>query len=104
LKQGTSFLVYPEGSRSNDGRLQRFKKGAFVMAIKAAVPIVPVACAGAHRVIRKKEWRIRPGEVTVEFLPPIDASQYGMEQRDALATRVHDAIGRALPPDQRPLT
>jgi 1-acyl-sn-glycerol-3-phosphate acyltransferase len=103
LKEGTSFLVYPEGSRSNDGRLQSFKKGAFVMAITAGVPIVPVACAGAHRVIRKKEWRIRPGEISVEFLGPVDASPYTMEQRDALAQRVHDAIAAALPEDQKPL-
>jgi 1-acyl-sn-glycerol-3-phosphate acyltransferase len=103
LKKGISFLVYPEGSRSDDGRLQRFKKGAFLMAIKAGVPIVPVACAGAHRVIRKKEWRIRPGEITVEFLAPVDASQYTMEQRDALAQRVHNAIAAALPENQKPL-
>ena len=45
-KEGFSFLVYPEGTRSPDGRLQRFKKGAFVMAIEAGVPIVPVACSG----------------------------------------------------------
>lgn len=102
IRQGTSFLVYPEGTRSPDGRLQRFKKGAFVMAIKSGAPIVPVVCAGAHRVIRKKEWRIRPGEISVTFLPPVDASQYSIEQRDLLAACVHGAIAAALPPDQKP--
>jgi 1-acyl-sn-glycerol-3-phosphate acyltransferase len=102
IKEGTSFLVYPEGTRSPDGRLQRFKKGAFVMAIKSGAPIVPVACAGAHRVIRKREWRIRPGEISVTFLPALDPSQYTIEQRDQLAQRVHDAIAAALPPDQQP--
>ncbi len=48
LRAGQSFLIYPEGTRSEDGRLQKFKKGAVVMAIKAGVPIVPVACSGAH--------------------------------------------------------
>jgi len=49
MRAGQSFLIYPEGTRSPDGRLQTFKKGAAVMAIKAKVPIVPVACSGAHR-------------------------------------------------------
>src|SRR6202047_1464921 len=53
LKAGQSFLIYPEGTRSPDGRLQEFKRGAVVMAIKAGVPIVPVACSGAHRVMGK---------------------------------------------------
>jgi 1-acyl-sn-glycerol-3-phosphate acyltransferase len=103
LKQGQSFLIYPEGTRSPDGRLQTFKKGAAVMAIKAGVPIVPMTCAGAHRVMRKRSLRIYPGEIQVEFLAPIDASQYTFEERDELNNRVHDAMAAALPPDQRPL-
>jgi len=102
LRAGQSFLIYPEGTRSPDGRLQEFKKGAVVMAIKAGVPIVPIACSGAHRVMRKRSLRIHPGEVLVEFLAPIDASQYSFEQRDELNARVHDAMAAGLPPDQRP--
>jgi 1-acyl-sn-glycerol-3-phosphate acyltransferase len=102
MKQGFSFLVYPEGTRSPDGRLQRFKKGAFVMAIEAGVPIVPVMCAGAHRVMRKKSLVIQPGTVTVRFAKPIDAAAYTIERRDELARRVHDAIAVELPPDQKP--
>src|SRR5579864_1835546 len=67
IKTGSSFLVYPEGTRSPDGRLQRFKKGAFVMAIEAGVPIVPVACSGAHRIMKKNSLIIHPGRVTVRF-------------------------------------
>src|SRR5690349_7005447 len=92
MKAGQSFLIYPEGTRSPDGRLQEFKKGAVVMAIKAGVPIVPIACSGAHRVMRKRSLRIHPGEVLVEFLAPIDASQYSFEQRDELNARVHDVM------------
>ena len=103
LRQGQSFLIYPEGTRSPDGRLQTFKKGAAVMAIKAGVPIVPVVCAGAHRVMRKRSLRIYPGEINVEFLSPVDAAQYTFEQRDALTHRVHDAMAGALAPDQRPI-
>lgn len=102
LREGVSFLVYPEGTRSPDGRLLPFKKGSFVMAIRAAVPIVPVACAGAHRVMRKGELRIHPGEIVVRFQPPIDGSAYTLEQRDELAARVHAALAAGLPPDQQP--
>src|SRR5260221_5431338 len=84
LRSGQSFLIYPEGTRSPDGRLQSFKKGAVVMAIKAGVPIVPIACSGAHKVMRKRSLRIYPGEILVEFLEPIAASQYSFDERDVL--------------------
>src|ERR1700730_17558966 len=103
LRAGQSFLIYPEGTRSPDGRLQDFKKGAVVMAIKAGVPIVPVACSGAHHVMEKRSLKIYPGEILVEFLEPIDAAGYSFEDRDKLNERVHDAVAAALPPDQQPL-
>src|ERR1700736_3426141 len=102
LRAGQSFLIYPEGTRSPDGRLQEFKRGAVVMAIKAGVPIVPVACSGAHRVMEKRSLRIHPGEILVEFLEPIDPSGYSYERRDELNRRVHDALAAGLPPDQQP--
>jgi 1-acyl-sn-glycerol-3-phosphate acyltransferase len=102
MKQGVSFLIYPEGTRSPDGRLLPFRRGAFVLAIRAGVPVVPVACSGAHRVVAKNSYLIRPGEVVVRFCPPIEAAQYPMERRNELAQRVHDAIAAALPPDQQP--
>jgi 1-acyl-sn-glycerol-3-phosphate acyltransferase len=103
IRAGQSFLIYPEGTRSNDGRLQEIKKGTAVMAIKAGVPIVPIACSGAHRVMEKRKLNVKPGDIVVEFLPPIDASQYTFEQRDALTQRLHDELAAGLPPDQRPL-
>jgi 1-acyl-sn-glycerol-3-phosphate acyltransferase len=103
LKAGQSFLIYPEGTRSPDGRLQDFKKGAVVMAIKSGVTIVPVACSGAHRVMRKRSLNIYPGEIRVEFLEPIDSSSYTFERRDELNRKVHDALAAGLPPDQRPV-
>src|SRR5882724_3859091 len=78
LKKGQSFLIYPEGTRSDDGRLKKFKKGAVVMAIKAGVPIVPVACSNAHRVMEKRSLKIHKGEILVEFLKPIEAAGYSL--------------------------
>jgi 1-acyl-sn-glycerol-3-phosphate acyltransferase len=103
MRAGQSFLIYPEGTRSPDGRLQEFKKGAVVLAIKAGVPVVPVLCSGAQRVMAKHSMVIRPGEILVEFLDPIDASKYSWEERDILNQRVYDAMAAGLPLDQRPL-
>jgi 1-acyl-sn-glycerol-3-phosphate acyltransferase len=83
--------------------LQPFKKGAVVMAIKCGVPIVPIACSGAHRIMEKRSLEIHPGEILVEFLEPIDASKYTFEERETLNEVVHDAMAAGLPPDQRPL-
>jgi 1-acyl-sn-glycerol-3-phosphate acyltransferase len=102
MKQGSSFLAYPEGTRSYDGRLLPFKKGVFLMAIEAGVPIVPMAVAGAHKIAPKKSLRITPGEVVVRFGEPIDSREYTKQHRDALAKRVRGAIAELLPEEQRP--
>jgi 1-acyl-sn-glycerol-3-phosphate acyltransferase len=102
MRDGQSFLIYPEGTRSPDGRLQEFKKGAVVMAINAGVQIVPVACSGAHRVMEKRSLVIHPGEIVVEFLAPIDAAKYTFAQREELNGQLHAALAAGLPEDQRP--
>src|ERR1700756_1075668 len=102
IKGGQSFLIYPEGTRSPDGRLQDFKKGTAVMAIKAGVPLVPIACSNAHRIMKKRELKIYPGEILVEFLAPIDSTRYTLDQREDLSQRLHDELAAGLPPDQRP--
>jgi 1-acyl-sn-glycerol-3-phosphate acyltransferase len=103
LRQGISFAVYPEGTRSPDGRLRPFKKGAFLMAIQAGVPVIPVSIAGAQNLMRKGSWKIFGGDVTVHFGQPIDGAQYDLDQRDELLERVESRVAQALPADQRPL-
>jgi 1-acyl-sn-glycerol-3-phosphate acyltransferase len=103
MKQGLSFLAYPEGTRSYDGRLLPFKKAIFAIAINARVPIVPMVLIGAQKIAPKGSLRISPGEVTVRFGDPIDASAYTIAQRRELADRVHAAMAALLPPDQQPL-
>lgn len=102
LQEGQSFLIYPEGTRSPDGRLQEFKKGTAVMAIKSGAPIVPVACSGAHRVMEKRKLTIRPGKIVVEFLEPVDPKKYSIEQREELTRELHDRVAAGLPEDQKP--
>jgi 1-acyl-sn-glycerol-3-phosphate acyltransferase len=103
LKEGLSLAAYPEGTRSPDGRLKPFKKGTFAIAIEAGVPIVPASISGAQHLMRKGEWTIRPGEIVIRFGLPVDASQYTMERRTELLTRVEELVIAGLPEDQRPL-
>src|SRR5260370_22961920 len=63
LIAGQSFLIYPEGTRSPDGRLQEFTKGAVVMALKAGVPIVPIAGLGSHRVMTTHSLLLHPLQI-----------------------------------------
>lgn len=102
-RTGLSFLAFPEGTRSRDGRLQPFKQGVFRMAIQAGIPIVPVACAGAQKILPRDKFCIRPGEMVVRFCPPVDAAAFQPSEKAELARRVHAAIAEALPADQRPL-
>jgi 1-acyl-sn-glycerol-3-phosphate acyltransferase len=103
LRAGVSYLVFPEGSRSVDGRLRAFKKGSFVMAIEAGAAVVPVSIAGTQRTMKKGEHFIRPGEVVVRFGPAVDAAEYSMERRAELLARVRAEVAAGLPEEQRPL-
>jgi 1-acyl-sn-glycerol-3-phosphate acyltransferase len=102
-KSGLSFLAFPEGTRSRNGRLQPFKQGVFRMAIDARLPIVPVACAGAHRILPRDSFWINPGKMTIRFCPVINAADFEASQKNELARRVHEAIAAALPEEQKPL-
>jgi len=102
LRSGVSYLVFPEGTRSADGRLRPFKKGSFVMAIRAGVPVVPVSVVGAHRIMSKGSMVIRPGEIVVRFHRAVDAAAYTLEQRDELVARVYALVCSGLPEDQQP--
>ena len=104
LREGLSFEVFPEGTRSRGGRLLPFKRGTFVMAIRAGVPVVPVSLAGTQNLMRKGDWKIYPGEVVVKFGPPVDATQYKIEQREELRQTVQALVAAGLPENQRPLT
>ncbi len=84
---GHTVVMFPEGTRSADGRLGSFKKGAFVMAINAGVPLVPVAIRGSRQVMPKGRWTVRSGEIEVRVGDSIPTEGYGVEDRDAL-TRV----------------
>jgi 1-acyl-sn-glycerol-3-phosphate acyltransferase len=91
--EASSIVIFPEGTRSRDGRLREFKKGAFVLAIATGLPIVPVCCVGTRRLMpRGSRLTVVPGPVDVYIEPPIQTTGLRYEDRDALADRVRDAI------------
>jgi 1-acyl-sn-glycerol-3-phosphate acyltransferase len=103
LKQGVSFAIFAEGTRSSDGRLRPFRKGAFAMAIEAGVPVVPVSIAGSQHIMRKGDRVFHPGPVTIRFGPAVDASRYTVARRAELLAQVESLVAAGLPPDQQPL-
>lgn len=103
LRRGVSLLIFPEGARSPDGRMRGFKRGAFAAAMDAGVPIVPVSVSGSQRVLRRGGWRIHPGEVTIRFGAPVDASQFTRERRSELLACIEARVASGLPPEQQPL-
>ena len=96
LRDGNSFLIFPEGTRSRTGDLLPFKKGGFIMALKAQAPVVPVAIKGARDAMKKGSLIIRPVRVTVSFGPPIETAGLTMDQRDALIARARAAVAALL--------
>jgi 1-acyl-sn-glycerol-3-phosphate acyltransferase len=100
LRSGLHILVYPEGTRSLDGRLSAFKKGPFFLAEETQAPIIPIALAGTQTMMRKGSSAITPGVARIRVLAAIEPSKY--QSRDALMAAVRSAIAEALPPEMKP--
>jgi 1-acyl-sn-glycerol-3-phosphate acyltransferase len=76
--------VFPEGTRSIDGEIQAFKKGPFVLAVDAGVPILPVVINGTWSIMPKNRLTIKPRSVTLDILPPFNTSEYDRATKDQL--------------------
>jgi 1-acyl-sn-glycerol-3-phosphate acyltransferase len=96
LQAGSTFIIFPEGTRSRTGQLGVFKKGAFVVAIEAASKIVPLAVSGANELLPPGRFLIRPGTIRVRVLDAVDASQYSYGDRERLLDEVRGRIAAAL--------
>ena len=96
LRAGNSFLIFPEGTRSRSGDLLPFKKGGFIMAIQAQVPIVPVAISGGRASMRKGSAIVHPVDVSIRIGEPIPTAGMTLDDRDRLIARVRTEVERLL--------
>ena len=91
-EKGYSFLIFPEGTRSLDGTLKRFRRGGFFLAVGAGAPIVPVTIRGTFELMPKGRFGSKRGTVGVEFHDPIPVEGYSVGDMDELVNKVRDAI------------
>jgi 1-acyl-sn-glycerol-3-phosphate acyltransferase len=92
-EKGYSFLIFPEGTRSLDGKLGRFRRGGFFLAVGAGAPIVPVTIRGTFELMPKGRFGSKKGTVRVEFHDPVPVEGYSVRDMDELMNKVRDAIG-----------
>jgi len=92
IRQGHNTVVFPEGTRSRTGELLPFKKGPFVLALAAQVPIVPVYCAGTFNILPKAHVLLRPHRITLLFGEPIETAGLSYDDRHGLMERTRAAV------------
>ena len=92
----SAIVIFPEGTRSATGQLLPFKKGGFMVALRTGVDIVPCAITGSRDVMPRDSWRVRKGEITIRFGPPIRTAEYTDSNRDELMQRVRNDVAAML--------
>ena len=92
MRNGVSVMIFPEGTRSEDGDVKPFKKGGFVMAVDTGAPIVPVILRGTRSIMAKVSWRINPGNVTLFIEKPIDTTGFTRDTKEDLIKAVRSVI------------
>jgi 1-acyl-sn-glycerol-3-phosphate acyltransferase len=92
IRTGASALLYAEGTRTLDGKLQPFKRGAFNLAVKAGVPVVPLTVNGSFTLMPKRSFVVHPGTMELILESPIEITGTGKEEELRLMERVHRAI------------
>jgi 1-acyl-sn-glycerol-3-phosphate acyltransferase len=71
IRSGRSVLIFPEGTRTTDGHLLPFKRGGFILAVKAGVPVIPIAITGSLQINPPQQLRLKPGTINIRFGSPI---------------------------------
>ncbi|MEW6433613.1 MAG: lysophospholipid acyltransferase family protein [Myxococcota bacterium] len=96
VRERVSVVFFAEGTRSDDGVLRPFKKGAAIMALEAQVPLVPAAVAGTHRILEKGSIAIHPRPAALLIGPPIETAGLSVDARDVVTERAHAEVARLL--------
>lgn len=92
LRGGRSLVIFPEETRTREGELLPFKRGAAHLAVKAGLPLLPIGIAGTFRILPRGSWEIRPGPVEVSVGEPIDVLGRTLRDRDAITEEARGAI------------
>jgi 1-acyl-sn-glycerol-3-phosphate acyltransferase len=95
--EGLSLVIFPEGTRSADGRVGRFKAGSFLLAVEAQLPVVPLSIDGTRHVMRKGRLMTSPGHARLVVHEPIDTAGLAVGDARRLAERVRDVVARDVP-------
>ncbi len=96
IRKGVSVVVFPEGTRSEDGKLLPFKNGGFVLAIKSKSPIVPTAIIGTFQVKPRGRFSVHPRTVYIHLGIPIETEGYTTRDKDELKEKVSHALSTLL--------
>jgi 1-acyl-sn-glycerol-3-phosphate acyltransferase len=96
IRNGTSVVVFPEGTRSPDRTVRRFKRGPFTLALEAGAPVVPVSLVGVKDVAPRTLLSVRPGRVDILIHPPVPVADRSLEDADALAEQVRAVVAAGL--------
>ncbi|MGH0028645.1 MAG: lysophospholipid acyltransferase family protein [Myxococcota bacterium] len=92
VRDGTTVIIFPEGTRSPSGGMGEFKSGGFHLALQAGVPILPVSVSGSRRITPKRSLRIESGPILIRYGRPIPTAGRGIDERQALKDQVRAAI------------
>jgi 1-acyl-sn-glycerol-3-phosphate acyltransferase len=96
VKNGVSVMIFPEGTRSLDGKLQSFKKGLFLVALKSQAPILPITISGTGKIMQKGDWHFHRGNVRIMIDPPIETTGLPPEKEEELSARVRNVLMKNL--------
>lgn len=97
IQAGASVLIFPEGTRSADGRIQAFKKGGFHLAVKSRCDIVPIAIINSRNIVKKGSMKINSGRITMSIGKPLGVRDYGKRNLEQLMARVRSSMISEMP-------
>lgn len=93
LKDGISTSIFPEGTRTKNGKMGPFKRGAFQIALEMGLPVVPLTISGCYEVLPPKRWYLTPGPITLHIDKPIILTDCkGREKQEQVISEIHDIV------------
>lgn len=96
LINGNSVVIFPEGTRTKTGKVGKFKRGAFLLAMELKLPIVPITLSGSYDRLPPNSIFIKPGKITMQIHPPIDSTRYKMEESSVLLRQTQEIVKSGL--------